>query len=153
MPITLFIGSYLWESEGGLSTFITLLCLKILYPEHFIMCRGKYDTIAAIKSRPFMYYMQEHYNVIYFKKVIEFFLHVSSAALINGKIFCSYAGFSPGYKLPLLNYFRKGDPSQIMHRVSHSFENWVISDFSDNLETVGEGKDGKYLFEEFLKIN
>ncbi|MCQ2820608.1 MAG: metallophosphoesterase [archaeon] len=88
----LFTGDFVDRGSFGIEVIITLMFLKILYPNHFFMSRGNHENRAINKIYGFENEVKEKYDNEVYEAFIQLFHSLPLAHLVNNKILALHGG-------------------------------------------------------------
>ena len=88
----IFTGDFVDRGSFGIEVIITLMFLKILYPNHFYMSRGNHENRAINKIYGFENEVKEKYDSETYEAFIQLFHSLPLAHVINGRILALHGG-------------------------------------------------------------
>ena len=88
----LFNGDFVDRGSFSVECIITLLCFKLLYPNHFYLARGNHESRNLNKFYGFEQEVQSKYDSAVYEAFIRLFYSLSLAHCINHEILVVHGG-------------------------------------------------------------
>lgn len=90
----LFLGDYVDRGFNSVETIVTLLCLKLLYPQNIWLLRGNHETYEVSEIYGFCEECTKRYSKQLWLRFVDVFDMLPIAAVVNERIFCVHGGLS-----------------------------------------------------------
>lgn len=119
----LFLGDYIDRGEFGVECVCYLLCMKIIAPKHFFICRGNHEVRELQKQ--FTYYNEclNRFDEDVWELSNKVFDRLPICAIIDDALFCAHGGIpASSFKLEKLNQI----PTPLYNPELDSNEAWEI---------------------------
>uniref|UniRef100_A0A1I7UDD3 Serine/threonine-protein phosphatase n=1 Tax=Caenorhabditis tropicalis TaxID=1561998 RepID=A0A1I7UDD3_9PELO len=108
----LFLGDYIDRGQFSVETILILMCIKMKYPENFILLRGNHET--KLINRIYGFYddlMKRFGTPRLYEDFTRLFEMMPLTGLVGKRILCMHGGLSPDLvgapKLDILNAFAR----------------------------------------------
>ncbi|GMT20260.1 hypothetical protein PFISCL1PPCAC_11557, partial [Pristionchus fissidentatus] len=97
-----FLGDYVDRGKQSVEVVISLFCLKVCFPNEFILLRGNHECRPINKSYGFLAELRERYHkkdaMYLFEKFNHVFNYMPLVCILADKILCMHGGICPEMK-------------------------------------------------------
>ncbi|KAI5169890.1 serine/threonine-protein phosphatase 2B catalytic subunit [Pancytospora epiphaga] len=93
-----FLGDYVDRGSFSTEVYLYLLLLKSYYPENIFLLRGNHESRKMTSYFTFRSECLHKYNEEVYERILESFMCLPLAAVIQRKAFCCHGGISPDLK-------------------------------------------------------